>query len=283
MSKKLLTLFISVVACCAFGCSDDNDNACKEGDRKCSGTNLTACENGKWITKEQCAHGCDATKNACKETDDTGKACTPQSVTECSAACSEDGTKGYYWSDSEKIVKTYECYTGKTCKLDGSRVSCVAVSTGKACTAESTEACDAACSEDGSAGYYWDGKNNRLGTKTCNGDNKCTIKEGEVICQTPSTGEACDPTKDMPTCGDGDNTVKYCREDDKEYVVKKDCPQCHVDGDTFFCNGDHLLENCTKNSKEKCRGACDAEISSSSGRAKLGKRAAPARRVGFLA
>ena len=143
---------------------------------------------------------------------------------------------------------------------DSNRVECKKEEVeASSCNAESTAKCDAACSEDGGKGYYWNVKDNTLVTLDCAADGEKCFKDGyRVYCKTPTTGEACDPTKDMPTCGEND-TVKYCREKEKEFVVKTDCPQCHVEDDTFFCNGDHLLEDCTKDSKEKCKGACDAK------------------------
>lgn len=201
MSKKLLALFISVAACCAFGCSDDDSgNACKTGEKACEGSFLRVCKDGKWTPGTECKNGCDATKNQCKEGETEKKACTPQSVTECSAACSEDKSKAMYWDKKGGAVKVLDCNEGKECAVFGGRAECT----------------------------------------------------------TPGTGKTCDPTKDMPKCGEN-NTVTYCRDKDKQFVEKKDCTQCHVEGDTFFCNGDHLLKDCTKASKEKCRGACDAD------------------------
>ena len=224
------------------------------------------CDGGKTCSITQDSFG--GTDVVCGSGSDGG--CTGDIVTTGGEVGNCCNSETYQQTCTDGNAHALVCWSGKVTQWDCADNDCKPNSEkpnqvickkadNTSCTAESTAKCDAACSADEAKAYYWDGKNNKLVTMDCAADGDKCVKEGtRVSCRTPSTGEACDPTKDMPTCG-SDDTVKYCRNDDKEFVVKKDCPQCHVDGDTFFCNGDHLLQDCTKDSAEKCRGACDAD------------------------
>lgn len=183
---------------------------------------------------------------------ETGTPCTLMSTEACDAACSADRREGYYWSSFDNAVTVYTCYGDTRCMLDPElrRVYCDI----ETCTSESTLACKPACSPDNTEAYFWSGVS--LIVNDCAAESKkCVMSGGKALCMATS-GEACDPQKDKPICAAGNAEVKYCSQDAKEYILK-DCPQCYVEGDTFFCNGDQNLKDCTSSSTEKCKGACE--------------------------
>ena len=220
MSKKLLALLVAVSTCCAFGCSDDDSDSCKTGEKRCDGNNAQICVNGNWSKGTPCADGCDKATGVCivppvtcktagekrcsgKELqeckdgnwskvevctgscDEAKKECVPveppsdkctaTSTSKCTGTCSTDKKAGWFWS--KDTLKTVDCPNADCTDTNG-YVQC-----GEpiACTATSTERCNVACSADKSVGYYWNGKENKVGERKC--PNKdCTIEGTSVKC-----------------------------------------------------------------------------------------------------
>ena len=223
MSKKLLALLVAVSTCCAFGCSDDDSDSCKTGEKRCDGNNAQICVNGNWSKGTPCADGCDKATGVCKEKapatgacttagekrcsgkelqeckdgnwskledckdscDEAKKECVPveppsdkctaTSTSKCTGTCSTDKKAGWFWS--KDTLKTVDCPNADCTDTNG-YVQC-----GEpiACTATSTERCNVACSADKSVGYYWNGKENKVGERKC--PNKdCTIEGTSVKC-----------------------------------------------------------------------------------------------------
>ena len=116
MSKKLLALLVAVSTCCAFGCSDDDSDSCKTGEKRCDGNNAQICVNGNWSKGTPCADGCDKATGVCKEKDPStgacttaGKRCSGKQLQEC-----KDGN----WSKLEDCAISCDEAT-KACKKDG--------------------------------------------------------------------------------------------------------------------------------------------------------------------
>ena len=417
MSKKLLALLVAVSTCCAFGCSDDDSDSCKTGEKRCDGNNAQICVNGNWSKGTPCANGCDKATGVCEDDecktagekrcsgkqlqeckdgnwskledckdscDEATKACvipsgkcTATSTSQCTGSCSADKKTGYFWS--KEALKTVDCPNADCTDTNG-YVQCGET---PACTATSTERCNVACSADKSVGYYWNGKENKVGERkcpnkdcivegtsvkcesgsepTCTGekvqtggeegaccdaatyqvscinenanalicakgavkkwtckDNICSVgSDNKVKCDNPNgTGGgsgmgdtdnledctatsnakckvACNddksvgyywngdksevgkrecPNKDCiiegtsvkcagastcdqkPVCNEAGNKVTYCSS--SSGLTDKDCPQCYVDDDTFWCNGDQNLPQCAKGATSKCIGTC---------------------------
>lgn len=229
MSKKLLALLVAVSTCCAFGCSDDDSDSCKTGEKRCDGNNAQICVNGNWSKGTPCANGCDKATGVCRDDecktagekrcsgkelqeckdgnwskvevctgscDEAKKECVPveppsgkctaTSTSQCTGSCSADKKTGYFWS--KEALKTVDCPNADCTDTNG-YVQCGET---PACTATSTERCNVACSADKSVGYYWNGKENKVGERKC--PNKdCTIEGTSVKCESGSeptcTGE----------------------------------------------------------------------------------------------
>ena len=115
------------------------------------------------------------------------------------------------------------------------------------CTATSNAKCKVACNDDKSVGYYWNGNKSEVGKREC--PNKdCIIEGTSVKCAGAAT---CDQ---KPVCNEAGNKVTYCSS--SSGLTDKDCPQCYVDDDTFWCNGDQNLPQCAKGATSKCIGTC---------------------------
>ena len=117
MSKKLLALLVAVSTCCAFGCSDDDSDSCKTGEKRCDGNNAQICVNGNWSKGTPCANGCDKATGVCKEkAPDTG-ACTTAGEKRCSGKQLQECKDGN-WSKLEDCKGSCDEAT-KACKDDG--------------------------------------------------------------------------------------------------------------------------------------------------------------------
>ena len=117
MSKKLLALLVAVSTCCAFGCSDDDSDSCKTGEKRCDGNNAQICVNGNWSKGTPCANGCDKATGVCKEkAPDTG-ACTTAGEKRCSGKQLQECKDGN-WSKLEDCKDSCDEAT-KACKDDG--------------------------------------------------------------------------------------------------------------------------------------------------------------------
>ena len=112
MSKKLLALLVAVSTCCAFGCSDDDSDSCKTGEKRCDGNNAQICVNGNWSKGTPCANGCDKATGVCRDDEckTAGeKRCSGKELQEC-----KDGN----WSKVEDCAISCDEAT-KACKKDG--------------------------------------------------------------------------------------------------------------------------------------------------------------------
>ena len=114
MSKKLLALLVAVSTCCAFGCSDDDSDSCKTGEKRCDGNNAQICVNGNWSKGTPCADGCDKATGVCPVPPATCKTagekrCSGKQLQEC-----KDGN----WSKLEDCKDSCDEAT-KACKKDG--------------------------------------------------------------------------------------------------------------------------------------------------------------------
>ena len=90
------------------------------------------------------------------------------------------------------------------------------------CTAESTERCNVACSADKSVGYYWNGKENKVGERKC--PNKDCIVEGtSVKCESGSeptcTGEKVQTGGEEGACCDAATYQVSCINDNANALI----------------------------------------------------------------
>ena len=117
MSKKLLALLVAVSTCCAFGCSDDDSDSCKTGEKRCDGNNAQICVNGNWSKGTPCADGCDKATGVCKEKAPATGACTTAGEKRCSGKQLQECKDGN-WSKLEDCKDSCDEAT-KACKEDG--------------------------------------------------------------------------------------------------------------------------------------------------------------------
>ena len=116
MSKKLLALLVAVSTCCAFGCSDDDSDSCKTGEKRCDGNNAQICVNGNWSKGTPCANGCDKATGVCKD-DTKPEACKTAGEKRCSGKELQECKDGN-WSKVEVCKDSCDEAT-KACKKDG--------------------------------------------------------------------------------------------------------------------------------------------------------------------
>ena len=116
MSKKLLALLVAVSTCCAFGCSDDDSDSCKTGEKRCDGNNAQICVNGNWSKGTPCANGCDKATGVCKD-DNKPEACKTAGEKRCSGKQLQECKDGN-WSKLEDCKDSCDEAT-KACKEDG--------------------------------------------------------------------------------------------------------------------------------------------------------------------
>lgn len=380
MSKKLLALLVAVSTCCAFGCSDDDSDSCKTGEKRCDGNNAQICVNGNWSKGTPCANGCDKATGVCKDDNKpeacktagekrcsgkelqeckdgnwskvevckdscdeakkecvepieppTGNECAPGVTNkDCTPACSADKATGYFWNSKTDAIGSKPC-PKKDCYIDGTSVKCKEVEKCDKNTAKKTcvdantvsfcnnngemqtKTCNSCTLNADSTYYCCDGNNSKCddgdipkctGEKVQTGgeegaccdaatyqvscinenanalicakgavkkwtckDNICSVgSDNKVKCDNPNgtgggsgtggtgTGKTCDKATTNPVCSEAGDKVTYCSSSNE--LKEKDCPQCHVEGGTFWCNGDQNLTNCVKDGTSKCRGNC---------------------------
>ena len=219
MSKKLLALLVAVSTCCAFGCSDDDSDSCKTGEKRCDGNNAQICVNGNWSKGTPCANGCDKATGVCKEkAPDTG-ACTTAGEKRCSGK------------------QLQECKDGNWSKLEDCAISCdeatKACKDGGKCTATSTSQCTGSCSADKKTGYFW--SKEALKTVDCpNAD--CTDTNGYVQCGETPACTATSTERCNVACS-ADKSVGYYWNSKDKKVGERKCPNkdCIVEGTSVKC------------------------------------------------
>ncbi len=255
MSKKLLALLIAVSTCCAFGCSDDDSDSCKMGEKRCDGNISQTCINGSWNKGTTCTNGCDTAKGVCKGDDKKPEACKTAGEKRCSGKELQECKDGN-WS-TLKVCEVSCDETKKEC--GGGDGVCTATSTSKCtgacsadkkagyfwskdtlktvdcpnsdctatngyvqcgelpkCTAESTERCNVACSADKSVGYYWNSKDKKVGERKCP-NNDCTIEGTSVKCE-GDKGNGERPSDVPATCVKGTSKGMCSAEDKQPYI-----------------------------------------------------------------
>ena len=251
MSKKLLALLVAVSTCCAFGCSDDDSDSCKTGEKRCDGSNAQICTNGSWTTIK-CEKGCDKATGVCTVPKDPcttagEKRCSGKELQECkdgnwskvedcAISCDEakkecgggDGVctatstskctgacsadkKAGYFW-SKDTLKTVDC-PNSDCTATNGYVQCGEL---PKCTAESTERCNVACSADKSVGYYWNSKDKKVGERKCP-NNDCTIEGTSVKCE-GDKGNGERPSDVPATCVKGTSKGMCSAEDKQPYI-----------------------------------------------------------------
>lgn len=257
MSKKLLALLVAVSTCCAFGCSDDDSDSCKTGEKRCDGSNAQICVNGSWTTIK-CEKGCDKATGVCTVPKDP---CTTAGEKRCSGK------------------ELQECKDGNWSKLEDCKDSCdeakkecvepIEPPTGNECAPGVTNKdCTPACSADKATGYFWNSKTDAIGSKTCP-KKDCYIDGTSVKCKEV---EKCDKNTAKKTCVDA-NTVSFCN--DNGEMQTKTCNSCTLNADSTYycCDGNNSkcdgggsgtgdtgnLEDCTATSNAKCKAACAAD------------------------
>ena len=248
MSKKLLALLIAVSTCCAFGCSDDDSDSCKLGEKRCDGNNTQICVNGSWSKGTPCANGCDKATGVCKEKDLETGACTTAGEKRCSGQQLQECKDGN-WSKLEDCKGSCDEAT-KACKGDDKPE-------GNACAPGVTNKdCTPACSADKATGYFWNSKTDAIGSKPC--PNKdCYIDGTSVKCEKIET---CDKNSTKKTCVD-ENTVSFCNKNGE--VQTKTCNSCTLNADSTYycCDGDNSKcqstnKKCEEGGTEYCLKHC---------------------------
>ncbi|MBS7379845.1 MAG: hypothetical protein KIG72_01075 [Bradymonadales bacterium] len=221
MSKKLLALLVAVSTCCAFGCSDDDSDSCKTGEKRCDGNNAQICVNGNWSKGTPCANGCDKATGVCKD-DNKPKDCTTAGEKRCSGK------------------QLQECKDGNWSKLEDCAISCdeatKACKDGGKCTATSTSQCTGSCSADKKTGYFW--SKEALKTVDCpNAD--CTDTNGYVQCGETPACTATSTERCNVACS-ADKSVGYYWNSKDKKVGERKCPNkdCIVEGTSVKCESD---------------------------------------------
>lgn len=249
MSKKLLALLVAVSTCCAFGCSDDDSDSCKMGEKRCDGNMTQTCVKGNWSKGTPCVDGCDKATGVCKEKAPETGACETAGEKRCSG------------------TQLQECKNGNWSKLKDCKDSCDEAKKecgggngpipGNECAPGVTNKdCTPACSADHATGYYWNSRTNEIGSKPC--PNKdCYIDGTSVKCRTVET---CDKNSKKKTCVD-ENTVSFCNKNGE--VQTQTCNSCTLNADSTYycCNGDNSKcestdEKCEEGGTEYCLKHC---------------------------
>ena len=261
MSKKLLALLVAVSTCCAFGCSDDDSDSCKTGEKRCDGNMTQTCVSGNWSKGTPCAKGCDKATGVCKPEDPTP--CTTDGEKRC------DGKqlqvcKGGNWSKLEDCKGSCD-EAKKECKVDG----------GNDTTVKEGDPCDKStfqqvCINGGANALVcwddvvkqWNCANNDckanadkpLQVICAKGESKPTETTctGEKVTTGGAVGTCCDKDTYQQTCTDGnahalvcwDGAVKQwnCANNDCKANTEKPLQVVCAKGDsepgTTQCNGD---------------------------------------------
>lgn len=164
MSKKLLALLVAVSTCCAFGCSDDDSDSCKTGEKRCDGSNAQICVNGSWSKGTPCANGCDKATKACKDDNPgtTPKVGDPCDKSTFQQVCINGGANALVCWDN--VVKQWNCANND-------------------CKANAEKPLQVVCAKGDSD----------QGTTQCNGDPK---ESGGAV------GDCCNKDKYAPDCTD---------------------------------------------------------------------------------
>ena len=185
----------------------------------------------------------------------------------------DEGGKSYKFCNKDGLIQPFTCDGDKVCSVTGSGESTY-ISCRQDCTATSTAKCDAACSADEKAGYYWNGTQSKLETRSCNEGQKCQLVGTSVNCISSELAyQDCTGSK----CGE-DGNIYFCDVETHKYYssnssicgvnkcgICKDgfggCgygeggnQSCATDGHDKECTGDNKLT--TGGAKDNC---CDPD------------------------
>ena len=218
MSKKLLALLVAVSTCCAFGCSDDDSDSCKTGEKRCDGNNAQICVNGNWSKGTPCADGCDKATGVCREkAPDTG-ACKTAGEKRCSGKQLQECKDGN-WSKLEDCKDSCDEAT-KACKDGGSGTI---PEVGSPCDKSTFQQ---VCINGGANALVcwndvvtkWNCANNDckanaekpLQVICAKGDTQPTTCTGEKVTTGGAVGTCCDKDTYQQTCIDGNAHALVC-------------------------------------------------------------------------
>ena len=218
MSKKLLALLVAVSTCCAFGCSDDDSDSCKTGEKRCDGNNAQICVNGNWSKGTPCADGCDKATCVCREkAPDTG-ACKTAGEKRCSGKQLQECKDGN-WSKLEDCKDSCDEAT-KACKDGGSGTI---PKVGSPCDKSTFQQ---VCINGGANALVcwndvvtkWNCANNDckanaekpLQVICAKGDTQPTTCTGEKVTTGGAVGTCCDKDTYQQTCIDGNAHALVC-------------------------------------------------------------------------
>lgn len=300
MSKKLLALLVAVSTCCAFGCSDDDSDSCKTGEKRCDGNNAQICVNGNWSKGTPCANGCDKATGVCKEKAPETGACTTAGEKRCSGKQLQECKDGN-WSKLEDCTGSCDEAT-KACKDDG----------GSGTTPEVGSPCDKStfqqvCINGGANALVcwddvvkqWNCANNDckanadkpLQVICAKGDTQPTTCTGEKVTTGGEEGACCDAATYQVSCINDNANALICA---KGAVKKWTCKDniCSVGSDNKVkCDNPNgtgggsgtgdtdNLEDCTATSNAKCKVACNDDKSVgyywNGNKSEVGKRECP--------
>ena len=212
MSKKLLALLVAVSTCCAFGCSDDDSDSCKTGEKRCDGNNAQICVNGNWSKGTPCADGCDKATGVCRGACKTAgeKRCSGKQLQEC-----KDGN----WSKLKDCKDSCDEAT-KACKDGGSGTI---PEVGSPCDKSTFQQ---VCINGGANALVcwndvvtkWNCANNDckanaekpLQVICAKGDTQPTTCTGEKVTTGGAVGTCCDKDTYQQTCIDGNAHALVC-------------------------------------------------------------------------
>ncbi len=218
MSKKLLALLVAVSTCCAFGCSDDDSDSCKTGEKRCDGNNAQICVNGNWSKGTPCADGCDKATGVCKEKAPSTGACKTAGEKRCSGKQLQECKDGN-WSKLEDCKDSCDEAT-KACKDGGSGTI---PEVGSPCDKSTFQQ---VCINGGANALVcwndvvtkWNCANNDckanaekpLQVICAKGDTQPTTCTGEKVTTGGAVGTCCDKDTYQQTCIDGNAHALVC-------------------------------------------------------------------------
>ena len=218
MRKKLLALLVAVSTCCAFGCSDDDSDSCKTGEKRCDGNNAQICVNGNWSKGTPCADGCDKATGVCKEKAPSTGACKTAGEKRCSGKQLQECKDGN-WSKLEDCKDSCDEAT-KACKDGGSGTI---PEVGSPCDKSTFQQ---VCINGGANALVcwndvvtkWNCANNDckanaekpLQVICAKGDTQPTTCTGEKVTTGGAVGTCCDKDTYQQTCIDGNAHALVC-------------------------------------------------------------------------
>ena len=201
MSKKLLALLVAVSTCCAFGCSDDDSDSCKTGEKRCDGNNAQICVNGNWSKGTPCANGCDKATGVCKD-DNKPEACKTAGEKRCDGNNAQICVNGN-WSKGTPCANGCDKATG-VCKDDNKPEACKTAGE-KRCSGKELQKC-----KDGNWSKV------EVCKDSCDEATKACKEDGgsDTI---PEVGSPCDKSTFQQVCINGGANALVCWDD----VVKQ--------------------------------------------------------------